>query len=268
MKSRTKHSHLEIHRTYAKGFLEASDFFKSAGVEFIEPTDEVPRHHLEILIDDDLKCIEARTIFSFKMSSNALVNVHSRLTEGFKKESEGKNFIKAINDAVSELYAKGETAAFALASASLMEENRIEAKKITKIVKNILEPPIDYSMGNDSIDSWPKLYKALGGYLGVKIYVKEVLKAAAKSLPLDKEGRITMRNELPKIKCYTCEYCKVGPTGIRTCGKVETAITGAQFDKHPNRYTDAHRNENSGKLVSAVIDKRMDTCENYVCRIK
>lgn len=263
--SRTKtknYSHLQKQKTYAEAFIDACDFFKRAGVIFREPEDTIPRHAIEILIDNDVKGIDFLNIFSMRMSQETLVNVQSRLTEGFKKESDGMNLVRAINAAVSDLYGKGCTTSYALASA------KIPVAKVMEIIRNIIYPPIDYSMGNDSIDTWPKLYKALGGFMGVKVFFMEAFKAAEKSLPLDGEGRISMRNELPKIKCYTCEHCKVGPTGIRTCGKVETAITGAQFDKHPNRYTDAHRSGNTGKLVSAVIDKRMDTCENYVCRIK
>lgn len=261
--SRTReYSHIEIQRTYAECFDDAYKFFEESGVIFVEKP-EMGRHALSIYITPDGSKPKMLTPFRYSMSRDDLVNFHFMLTHG-DKEGRVKALIQTLNDVINELYSKGNTSSFVIETG---RNGNISAERVVKIFASIVSRAVTYSMDGDKIENLGDLYMALGEKAGCKRFLEDVFKATEKSIP-EKGNNVSVIRSLPDIKCYTCKFCKVGPTGIRTCGKVETAITGQQFDKHPDRYIDAHRKHDSGQLVSAVIDGRMTTCANYISRIK
>ena len=264
MNKRTKVENIEFQKASSEVFLEAVAFFNEAGVNFINSRRE-HRYSLSILIDDELKKPLIISPFAYAMNRNALAGLYVTILKG--ERIGGKRrvqmLIKVINNLISSGYKRG----------SLLSHNietgkyRFKSVDVLEIFGNITSRALTYSLGGDNIEHLGDIYSLLGGYDGTFHFFKEVMLATEASIP-NLEEDMSAIGHIADIKCYTCKHCKCYKNGVRTCDKVCTSITGKDYDKHPGRYTDAHHAGECEALVSSIIDERMDTCEDYIPRIK
>ena len=258
---------IEKETAMSEVFLEAVDFFTEAGVNFINSRRE-HRYGLSILIDDELKKPIVVSTFTFAMSRNALAGLYVTLLKGerFGGKRRIQSLIKVFNDLIRAGYARGSLTSHNIETGKY----RLKSTEVISIFSDITSKAMEYSMGGDNLQHIGDIYALLGGYYGTYQFFKEVLLATESSIPSLEEEDMSFTRYIPDIKCYTCKYCKCDKNGVRTCTKVSTSITGVEYDSHPGRYVDAHHTESEDgvALVSAIIDERMDTCDDYVCRIK
>ena len=264
MNKRTKVENIEFQKASSEVFLEAVAFFNEAGVNFINSRRE-HRYSLSILIDDELKNPLIISPFAYAMNRNALAGLYVTILKG--ERIGGKRrvqmLIKVINNLISSGYKRG----------SLLSHNietgkyRLKSTDVIEIFGNITSRALTYSLGGDNIEHLGDIYSFLGGYDGTFHFFKEVMLATEASIP-NLEEDMSAIGHIADIKCYTCKHCKCDKNGVRTCDKVCTSITGKDYDKHPGRYTDAHHAGECEALVSSIIDERMDTCKDYIPRIK
>lgn len=255
---------IELQTSLSEVFLDAVDFFEGAGCKFINSKRD-HRYSLSILIDDSLKRITVITPFSFAMSRNTLAGLYVALIKGerFGGKRRVQMLIKVINNLISSGYKRG-----CLTSHNIETgKYRFKSVDVLDIFGNITSKALEYSLGGDKIEHLGDIYSLLGGYDGTFQFFKEVMLATEASIP-DLEEEVSVVSHIANIKCYTCKHCKCDKNGVRTCDKVCTSITGKDYDAHPGRYTDAHHEGECKTLMSAVIDERMDTCEDYISRIK
>ena len=255
---------IELQTSLSEVFLDAVDFFEGAGCKFINSKRD-HRYSLSILIDDSLKRITVITPFSFAMSRNTLAGLYVALIKGerFGGKRRVQMLIKVINNLISSGYKRG-----CLTSHNIETgKYRFKSVDVLDIFGNITSKALEYSLGGDKIEHLGDIYSLLGGYDGTFQFFKEVMLATEASIP-DLEEEVSVVSHIANIKCYTCKHCKCDKNGVRTCDKVCTSITGKDYDTHPGRYTDAHHEGECKTLMSAVIDERMDTCEDYISRIK
>ena len=265
IKNKKEIKHIEKETAISEVFLDAVSFFDEAGVNFISSRRE-HRYSLSILIDDELKKPLVVSTFTLAMSRNALAGLYVTLLKGerFGGKRRIQSLIKVFNDLIRAGYAHGSLTSHNIETGKY----RLKATDVIGIFADITSKAIEYSMGGDNLQHIGDIYSILGGYYGTYQFFKEVLLATEASIP-SLEEEMSDTKDIPDIKCYTCKYCKCDKNGVRTCTKVSTSITGEEYDAHPGRYTDAHHTEcGNGALVSAIIDERMDTCDDYVCRIK
>lgn len=263
-KSRTKVENIEFQKASSEVFLDAVAFFNEAGVSFINSRRE-HRYSLSILIDDELKKPLIISPFAYAMSRNALAGLYVTILKGerFGGKRRVQMLIKVINNLISSGYKRG-----CLTSHNIETgKYRFKSVDVIEIFGNITSRALTYSLGGDKIEHLGDIYSLLGGYDGTFQFFKEVMLATEASIP-DLEEEVSVVSHIANIKCYTCKHCKCDKNGVRTCDKVCTSITGKDYDAHPGRYTDAHHEGECKTLMSAVIDERMDTCEDYISRIK
>lgn len=295
---------IEQETAFAEAFPDAKKFFMDCGCKYLNDPDN-GRHAIQLYVSNDIKGIRYTTPFRYEMGRDDLVELHFALTHQKKLDSNGNpiyreiedektkkkplmkpvkeykeviEFIRCINEAINDYYSKGETISFNIETrkSGSYEKGNISVELMLRIIIDIMIHTLENSIGGsdtkdyDKIENLGQLYLILGERNGTKQFLKDIFRAAEASIPDKPHGNVAVLKTPPEIRCYTCKFCKVGPTGIRTCGKVETAITGEQFDKHPDRYLDAHRKADSGQLVSAIIDGRrqMRSCADYQHRIK
>lgn len=255
---------IELQTSLSEVFLDAVDFFEGAGCKFINSKRD-HRYSLSILIDDSLKRITVITPFSFAMSRNTLAGLYVALIKGerFGGKRRIQSLIKVINNLIRDNYKRGSLISFNIETGKY----RLKATEVIKIFMDITDRAIKYSLGGDKVTHIGDIYSHLGGEVGAYHFFKEVMLATEASIPNFDDEVITI-GHIPDIKCYCCKHCKCDRYGVRTCDLVCTSITGADYDAHPGRYIDAHHEGECKTLMSAVIDERMDTCENYEYRIK
>ena len=297
---------IEQETAFAEAFPDAKKFFMDCGCKYLNDP-ENGRHAIQLYVSNDLKGVRYTTPFRYEMGRDDLVELHFALTHQKKLDANGNvvyreietadektvkkpvmkpvkeyreviEFIRCINEAINDYYSKGETISFNIETrkSGSYEKGNISVELMLRIIIDIMIHTLENSIGGsdtkdyDKIENLGQLYLILGEKNGTKQFFKDVFRAAEASIPDKPHGNVAVLKTPPEIRCYTCKYLKVGPTGIRTDGKVETAITGEQFDKHPDRYLDAHRKADSGQLVSAIIDGRrqMKSCADYQHRIK
>lgn len=255
---------IELQTSLSEVFLDAVDFFEGAGCKFINSKHD-HRYSLSILIDDSLKRVTVITPFSFAMSRNTLAGLYVALIKGerFGGKRRIQSLIKVINNLIRDNYKRGSKISFNIETGKY----RLKSTEVLKILADITERALTYSLGGDRIEHIGDIYAYLGGEVGTYHFFREVILATEASIPNFDDGAIVI-GHIPDIKCYCCKHCKCDKNGVRTCDKVCTSITGKDYDAHPGRYTDAHHEGECKTLMSAVIDERMDTCEDYESRIK
>lgn len=255
---------IEIQTSLSEVFLEAVDFFEGAGCKFINSRRD-HRYSLSILIDDSLKRITVITPFSFAMSRNTLAGLYVALIKGerFGGKRRIQMLIKVINDLIRDNYKRGSLVSFNIETGKY----RLKATEVIKIFMDITDRAMLHSLGGDKVTHIGDIYSHLGGEVGTYHFFREVMLATEASIPNFDDEAITI-GHIPDIKCYTCKYCRVGDDGVRTCTKAATLLDAGVYSKDPNRYGDAHHSDTCEGLVSAIIDDRMNTCEDYIPRIK
>lgn len=258
-------NNIEIQTAYAEIFVSAVKFFEGGGVIFTNSRRD-RRHGLSILIDDSLMSPVCINAFMFAMSRNALAGFYTHLIKGerFGGPRRIQSLIKVINALIKEGYSKGHQISHNLETGKY----RLKGTEVLEIFFSIFERAFTYSLGGDTLRHMGDIYSLLGGETGTKAFFKEVMLATEASIPELEDETVHPICGIPNIKCYTCKYCKCDDDGVRTCNKVSTVVSPTRYGAHPGRYTDAHHSEYCGGLVSAVIDDRMDTCDDYYPRIK
>ena len=262
--TKSKVENIEFQKASSEVFLEAVAFFNEAGVNFINSRRE-HRYSLSILIDDELKKPVIISPFAYAMSRNALAGLYVTMLKGerFGGKRRVQMLIKVINNLISSGYKRG-----CLTSHNIETgKYRLKSVDVIEIFGNITSRALTYSLGGDKIEHLSDIYSLLGGYDGTFHFFKEVMLATEASIP-DLEKDVSAVGHIADIKCYTCKYCRVDEDGVRTCTKAATLLDAGVYSKDPNRYGDAHHSDTCEGLVSAIIDDRMNTCEDYIPRIK
>lgn len=257
---------IELQTSLSEVFLDAVSFFEGAGCKFIN-TKRDHRYSLSILIDDSLKRITIITPFTYAMSRNTMAGLYVALIKGerFGGKRRIQSLIKVINNLIRDNYRRGSLISFNIETGKY----RLKAIEVIKIFGDIAERALNYSLGGDKIERIGDIYSYLGGEVGTYYFFKEVMLATEASIPNleDKTSNVVIGN-IPDIRCYTCKFCKVSSNGVRTCTKAATLLSAEEYAKDPLKYGDAHHSDDCEGLVSVVIDNRMNTCEDYIPRIK
>lgn len=264
--TKKNYRNIEVKVAVSECFLDAKKFFEDAGVHFIDSRKE-HRYGLSILVDDTIKRPMAISPFSFGMSRNALAGLYVAL---IKNERMGggrriQSLIKVLNNLIKDGYKNG----------SLLSHNietgkyTIKSREVLKIFAEIFERALVFSLGGDTVEHVGDIYSLLGGEVGTYHFFKEVMIATEASIPnLEDKVSDVIIGHIPDIRCYSCKHCKVDENGARTCTKVATLLDADVYSKDPKKYGDAHHSDTCEGLVSAIIDDRMNTCEDYIPRIK
>lgn len=265
MLNKRNHSNLEIQVASSEVFLDAVSFFSKAGVKFINKKRD-HRYGLSILIDDSLKRPVIITPFRYAMSRNALAYLYVEMIKGerFGGTRRIQSLIKVINTLIKDGYKRGSMLSFNIETG----KNRLRSFEVLSIFFNTAERALTYSLGGE-IEHLGDIYSLLGGETGTYHFFKEVIIATEASIPnLEDQVSDVIIGHIPDIRCYTCKYCRANEDGVRTCTKAATLLDADVYGKDPNKYGDAHHSDTCEGLVSAIIDDRMNTCEDYIPRIK
>lgn len=264
--TKRNYTNIEVKVAVSECFLDAQKFFEDAGVHFLNSRRE-HRYGLSILVDDSLKRPMAITPFSFGMSRNMLAGLYVQLVKNERMGGHRRiqSLIKVLDKVIKDGYKNG----------SLLSHNIETGKYTTKsrevihIFAEIFEHAFVFSLGGDTVEHVGDIYSLLGGETGTYQFFKEVMLATEASIPnIEDKVPDVIIGHIPNIRCYTCKYCKVDGNGVRTCTNTATLLDADVYTKDPTKYGDAHHSDTHEGLVSSVIDDRMNTCEDYIPRIK
>lgn len=254
-------SNIERNLSSSEIFIDAVNFFTACGCTFINHRKD-HRYSLSILIDDSLKRIKVISPFTYAMSRNTLAGLYTVIIkdERFGGKNRIKSLIKVINDIIYDGYEKGKTLSYDIETGYYIHTSM----DVLSTFFDITSKAIKFSLPNGyEIEHLGDIYVLLGGEAGCKRFFNDVFNALHETIMSD----VLAVRYIPNIKCYTCKHCRC-INRVRICNKVCTSISGIEYDENPGKYFDAHHSGASAALVSAVIDERMDRCNDYECRIK
>lgn len=259
-------TNIEVQTASSSIFLDAVKFFDEAGVHFVNSKKD-HRHGLSILVDDSVSKAVIASPFMLILSRNELASLYVHLV---KDERIGgphriQELIRVINGLIKAGYRRGCLISYNIETGKYV----LKPSEVVKIFFKITSHALRYSLGdNREIKHLGDVFTLLGGETGTEMFFKEVFIATEASIPNVDDTTETVIGDIMDIRCYTCKYCMCRKDGVRLCEKGSTAISGAEYDAHPGRYTDAHHEDDSECLMSSIIDERMAICDDYECRIK
>lgn len=231
----------------------AITFFEKSGINFPEMNPERPPRHrrysINILIDENVDKIEKLNPFVFKMNRKGIIGLYMTLLKDGESASRVSTFLNVLNDSIKDGYYREGNPSFVIESA--------DPYRVWTLFDEIFSRAYMFSTGGKEIERYSDLFNKFGSKVAIKLFLDSVMDAVAASI---KEGYTI---HVANIKCLTCKHC-VCKDGKRSCDKYMTALSGVEFEAHPERYTDAK--SVNGTLMSSGIDERIDECDHYESR--
>lgn len=227
-------------------------FFEKSGINFPVLTERPPRHRrysINIIIDDNIDKIESLNPFVFRMNRRGVIGLYMTLLKDGESASRVSTFLNVLNDSIKDGYYREGNPSFVIESA--------DPYKVWTLFDEIFSRAYMFSTGGKEIERYSDLFNKFGSKVAIKLFLDSVMDAVAASI---KEGYTI---HVANIKCLTCKHC-VCKDGKRSCDKYMTALSGVEFEAHPERYTDAK--SVNGTLMSSGIDERIDECDHYESR--
>lgn len=220
----------------------------------------VRKYGLHLIIDDSMKNIVIIDPFTYAMSRKTLAYVYARITTGNSgNESRTLMLIKTINKIIRSNY-YGTDISYNIETGKYNFE--MNPKRIISIMKNIFEDAFMFSAEREP-ESIGEIYSMLGGEKNSEIFFEEFFRCVSASIP--EVGEMGEIKNMRHIKCRTCKYCST-KDGVQYCTKAAREIKADRAASNPSKFSDIHYDPKKGVLVSAIIDDRMDRCDDYRCR--